>query len=165
MKFRKWLVESQLSRQIAYHGTNQVFRSFDRGMFGSRDWGDFGFGVYLSPNDNLARQYALNAVRDRGGEPIVLHVRMMVDNTIDLSDPDTMRQVTKAAGVPTDKVLIPGQPQTRPRKDAEAITNYLINQGYDSAVARNGREIVVYDPSKLRVDGYYKDDEYIPLDE
>ena len=154
MNFSTWLNESILSGRTAYHGTNQIIKQFDKNFFGQRDYGDFGMGVYLSSSERLALNYAYDAAK-RGGKPIVLSIRMNVSKTANFDDADFVNKVAKATNAPFPKIIAAGNNQSRPKEEAENITRFLISLRYDSAVGRNGKEIVVYDPSKLSIEGYY----------
>ena len=55
---------------ILYHGSNMVFRTPLLAKCSPHK--DFGQGFYLSDSFNVARRTALRAVRQRGGEPVVL---------------------------------------------------------------------------------------------
>lgn len=79
---------------------------------------------------------------------MVLVVQHRLQNIVELNN-DFLARITKETGVPFPKKLFPGKPQTRPREDSLAITNYLKKLGYDG-VKLNG-EIVAFDPSKLSI--------------
>jgi len=152
MQFRQWLCENEFTgRRIIYHGTAGDFESFDLDFAGERDYGDYGIGIYLSPSATLARMYAYDTAKRRSQPPLVLKVEHHLQKTADFDDPEFQTQVAAATGVPFPKKLTGGGKQTRPRAESEAITSHLTNQGYDSAMAYNGKEIVAYDPSKLRI--------------
>ena len=141
-----------LSRRRFYHGTSTRFGSFDLDKAGARDFGDFGLGVYLTPSSQLAAQYAYASAKRTKGEPVVAVVEVHVHKTADFDDKAFEQQVAEATRVPFPKVLSGPGPQTRPRADAVAITKYLQSEGYDSALARNGKELIVYDVSALRIE-------------
>jgi hypothetical protein len=157
IRFSTWL--ESLYQQKAYHGTNKVFRDFSKEFFGQRDWGDFGVGIYLTESKYLAMQYANDAARVTG-EPIVLSVRLLISNVANFDD-EFASQLSQSINIPFPKIIVAGERQTRPRDEAQKITNYMISNNYDAATARHGKEIVVYDPSKLRIEGYYdKEEDY-----
>jgi hypothetical protein len=152
MQFQQWLCENELiGRSTLYHGTAGDFDSFDLSFAGERDYGDYGIGVYLSPSATLARMYAYNASKRRSQPPLILKVEHHLQRTANFDDPEFQKQVAAETGAPFPKKLSAGGKQTRPKEESEAITRYLVSQGYDSATAYGGKEIVAYDPSKLQI--------------
>jgi hypothetical protein len=142
-------------RKIAYtrllHGTAAEFGSFDLSFSGQRDYGDFGYGVYLTPSESMASSYATEAAQKTGGTPVILEVRVTALNFADLDDPSVWAGIEEATGAPKDKELTPGEPQTRPVEDSKAITEFLVSSGFDGAFGRGKNEVVVFDPSLLEV--------------
>lgn len=50
MSFKKWFENNELFNQgRLYHGTAYKFDAFDLKHAGTRDFGDIGFGIYLTP--------------------------------------------------------------------------------------------------------------------
>jgi len=137
-----------------YHGTASNFDKFDLDKAGARDYGDFGVGVYLTPSGHLAGMYAYDAAKKTGGEPVVLQVRVRAHKTADFDDVELQKQVAQALGIPfPEKALNTGLgKQTRPASEAKAITQYMQSLGYDSGLARNGKELVVYDSHDISIE-------------
>jgi ADP-Ribosyltransferase in polyvalent proteins len=143
-----WLVAQGWPATL-YHGTNKTFDSFDLTFAGKRDWGDWGLGVYLSPKPLLAAMYAEEAVKSAGGEAVVYMVKANLSNTTD--DHELLESI-QAIGIPEEKdTTVTDGRQTRPETDSKAIAEHMIGRGFDSAKARSGSEIVVYDTSKLSI--------------
>ena len=134
-----------------YHGTSGDFTEFELSEAGARDFGDFGLGIYLTPSSVLARTYAYASAKKTGREPKVLVVNVRVRKTADVDDPDLQKRIADATGAPFPKRLT-GGPQTRPRSEATAITRFLQSGGYDSALGRGGKELVVFDPHLLSIE-------------
>lgn len=152
MHFKLWLTENVLGRRRLYHGTSGDFDQFDLTYAGTRDYGDFGIGIYLTPSSTLASMYANNAYKENGQEPFVYVVEHNLQNPANFDDPAFVKQVADALDIPFPKKLLPGSgKQSRPKEESLAITKYVTDLGYDSAVGRDGKEIVAYDPSKLRI--------------
>lgn len=131
-----------------YHGTNKTFDSFDLDFVGTRDWGDFGVGVYLSTRSTLAITYANEAVKHGGGEPVIYVIRANLSNVASF---DELMEGIRSVQVPEkkDTTRMPSGLQTRPEADSRAITQYMMSRGFDSAQV--GQEMVVYDPSLLSI--------------
>ena len=146
-----WL--QKIASVILFHGTSKKFDSFNLDFAGQRDWGDYGFGVYLSKRRSLAEEYAFEAVRKDKGIPVVYKVLANIHNTAYFGDKEFERQVSKDIDAPFPKTLYPGEPQTRPRNESQGISAYLQSLGYDSATNASGWEIVVFDPNKLKIVG------------
>ncbi len=136
--------------QILWHGTNKQFDSFDLSFAGARDWGDFGVGVYLSDRASLAVMYAEEAVKNNGGgEPVVYKIQANLTN---VADYDELMEVVRTVGSPENKdtsIIGPSGLQSRPEVDSRAITQQMVEKGFDAA--RIGIQFVVYDPSLLKV--------------
>lgn len=90
--------------------------------------------------------YAYDSARKTGRDPKVLAVDVQLRKTADLDDTEIQTRISVSLGIPFPKSLQAGSPQTRPRAEAVAITEFLQNDGYDSAIGRGGNELVVYDP-------------------
>lgn len=146
--FSNWL--TTIPNQTLYHGTARDFDEFSLDFAGERDYGDWGLGVYLSPSSGLARMYAYNKAKEIKQPPIVMRVRHQLQKSADLDSPILQAELTRLFGIPFPKVLKNGV-QTRPKQEAMQITQYLMSQGFDSAKAQYGREIVAYDPNKLQI--------------
>ncbi len=134
-------------RGTLYHGSSSEFEQFDLSFAGQRDWGDYGVGVYLSADSSgLAREYAQEAVKQRGGNPLIYVVKANLSNVANF---DELMEGIRSCSVPEDKVNTPGEPQTRPECDSRAITEFMTSRGFDAA--RVGNEVVVYDSALLEV--------------
>jgi hypothetical protein len=152
---RRWLktAAARLPGSLFYHGTASDFDAFDLSASGARDFGDFGFGVYLTPSTTMARGYAYASAKRTHGEPKVLTVSVRLHNTADFDDPKLQSQIAETLAIPfPHKALTTGTRQTRPRSEAIAITDYVRALGYDSGLARNGKELVVYDPRAITIE-------------
>ena len=144
-----------------YHGTSSDFDRFDLTKAGERDFGDFGVGVYLTPSAQLARSYAYASAKKTHREPKILAVRVQAHKTADLDDGPLQREISTTLEIPfPDKTLQAGAPQTRPRSEALAITEFLREKGYDSGLGRAGRELVVYDPRLLSIERVYTAEDF-----
>jgi hypothetical protein len=145
MRFKEWIESKTL-----YHGTSYEFKSFNLQHAGERDFGDNGFGIYLTSNPRLAQIYAYESARNSGREPVVLVIKHTLKNIADLSDQKLLNQITQETGAPFPKKLdlISGK-QTRSHEESMAITRYLTKLGYDGA--KKGSEVVAYDPAKLEI--------------
>jgi hypothetical protein len=146
MSFKLWLFEVALKRTL-YRGT---VAGQDLNHVG-RDSGDWGLGVYLTPNAKLAERYALNTAKRTKREPIILVINHSLQNPANFDDKTFATEFFARIGVPMQKDLIPGIPQTRPYEDSKLIRDELLKMGYDSAVARNGYEVVAFDETKLQI--------------
>lgn len=137
----KWLIENTVKKTL-YRGTTNNSLSHNK-----RDNGDYGLGVYLTQT----AFYAEDAQKATGKEPIILVIEHTFTSTANFDDHAFSFQLFSSLGIPENKVILPGQPQTRPYNDSLQITKELIRLGYDSAIARNGYEVIAYDESKLRI--------------
>jgi|6_EtaG_2_1085325.scaffolds.fasta_scaffold06269_8 GNAT superfamily N-acetyltransferase len=144
------------------HGTSSEFEQFDLSFAGERDWGDFGLGVYLTRSDGVARSYADDAVKAKGGVPVIYEVEADVYNVANMDDPEIWSIISEKTGIIQEKVLIPGEKQSRPEQDSKVISEVLVSMGYDAAKGRNGYEWVVFDPSKIRIVGKHYTGEHLP---
>lgn len=144
-----WLTKISSIRLL--HGTSSSFDEFDLSHVGQRDFGDFGYGIYLTKKDGLAKAYAYESAKASGGEPVVLEVIADVTSMADFDDPELFNALTNETGVPAEKELFPGQKQTRPKADSLAIRDFLISRGFDGVYGRGRSEVVIFDSSKLRI--------------
>lgn len=147
--------DAHLSRRRFYHGTSYEFTAFDLSKAGARDFGDYGYGVYLTPSARMAANYAWASAKKTKQPAKVIAVTVHLQKTADFDDPAFRTQVFESLGLPVDKALSGSGPQTRPRADSVAITKYMQGQGYDSGLARGGKELVVYDARLLTIDEVY----------
>jgi len=131
------------------HGTSSSFNQFDLSFAGQRDWGDYGVGVYLTPSDYMAKEYAAEAVKSRGGKPVVYLVEANVSSLANMDDPGLLSDVSKNTDAPFPKKLETGQKQSRPEQESRNITEFLIQLGYDGA--RHGKEYIIFDPAKINI--------------
>lgn len=132
-----------------YHGTNSKFDSFDLSFAGSRDWGDYGVGVYLGTTPRLAISYAHEAVKNNGGVPVVCVVQANLTN---IANFDELMEGIRSVGVPQQKDTSQFRDdgmQSRPEADSRGITEFMTSRGFDAA--RVNTEVCVYDPSKLSI--------------
>ena len=135
------------SSMTVYHGSNKKFNAFDLSFAGARDWGDWGIGIYCSTSPTLAEIYAEEAVQKGGGKPYLYKVRANLRN---IATEEVLYETIESVGLPINKVVIPGEPQTRPEMDSRQITEKMLELGFDAALRRSG-EMVVYDPSALKI--------------
>ena len=146
--FKIWL--ESINRKL-YHGTTGNFDNFDINLAGSRDYGDFGLGVYMTPSSTLAISYANSAARTNGQEPMVFVIQHSLQNPANFDDSEFKSKVFESLGIPMDKEINSGQKQTRPKEDAIAISKFVTSLGHDCATARGGKEFIAYDTSKLQI--------------
>lgn len=107
--------------QIFYHGSNVAFDNFDPKYIGQTDSGMIGIGFYLTRYEDLARQYAENAVRYRQkGEPVVMQFRVHPKKTLNIYG--------VSASVWLDKMKELEVPDGTMRENTDA----LLAMGYDS---------------------------------
>lgn len=154
-----WL-KSSFARYL-YHGSNQRFQEFDLQFAGRRDYGDLGIGVYLSTETTLAEIYAGETAAKFGGEPIVYLVQCDISKTADFSSNEIKNGLAQL-NIPVEKdtTHLIDNKQTRPQQESKMITDYLISQGYDSAMRFDGSgEIVVFDASKIKIISVISDPE------
>ncbi len=124
-----------------YHGTNKKLDRFDLLYAGTRDWGDYGVGVYLSSSPELAAMYADDAVVKGGGEPWVHVVKSNLRNIASFDDLTTVcKEVTGHEYCP---------PHGRDEEEAREITRRMMAKGFDSV--QIDKQFVVYDPSLLKI--------------
>jgi len=144
-----WIQKISNDLYTLYHGTNKIFDSFDLSFAGARDWGDFGVGIYLSTRSSLACDYAWESVKHNGGNPVVYVIKANLSNVANFNE---LMKGIRSVGAPEEKDVSYMQSglQTRPEIDSRAITEFMINHGFDSA--RVGEQVVVYDPSLLSID-------------
>jgi hypothetical protein len=109
-----------------YHGTKNTFETFapSRG-------GEYGPGIYLTPDEGAARMYADRA--SGSGEPLVMEVHVDIGNPFCVTKQGWLRMT---AG-----------------KDRGDVQKKLKAQGYDGIIATglNGSEkqIIVFAPSQI----------------
>jgi hypothetical protein len=95
--FRRWFGDSQVVANgkplVVYHGTQKDFTAFDPDKTGSStDHGWFGKGIYLTPNPEVAANYAQR--NGQGGHVMPLYVRAEQPF---ITDHDTMSPADVAA--------------------------------------------------------------------
>ncbi len=147
LSFKNWLVESVVLKRTLYRGTVQGNNLQPNKL----DNGDFGLGIYMTTSSVMASSFAQQAAKANRGTPVILVIEHSLKNTANFDDPTFSSQFFEQLGIPENKSIIAGQPQTRPYHDSSRITEELLRLGYDSATARRGMEVVAYDESKLRV--------------
>lgn len=130
-----------------YHGSNKRFDAFDLSFAGVRDWGDWGIGIYCSTHPYMAEIYAYEAVQKNGGEPLLYKVKADLRN---FATEDVLHETLESVGLPIEKILVPGEPQTRPEMDSRQITKKMLELGFDATLRMSG-EMVVYNPSSLQI--------------
>ena len=136
-----FLVEGLPEYGSLYHGSNKKLERFDLGFAGTRDWGDYGVGVYLSSSPGLARMYAQDAATKGGGDPWIHVVKSNLKATATFDDLSaTCKEVTGKSYCP---------PHGRAEDEAREITKRMLDQGFDSVRVDN--QFVVYDPTLLTV--------------
>lgn len=122
------------TKEVWYHGTSDKITEFDPTKLGSRDHGFLGKGVYITPNEGVAKAYSKTA--KGGSNPQVLQLHTSANNPFQI----TLEQ---------KKMLQSGGP-----KEAERFQQWVLDNGYDSAevVTPSGEilERVVYNPTQLR---------------
>ncbi len=128
---------------ILYHGTTEKFTHFDVDKIGRRDSGNIGIGVYLSTDRDIAQSYAEENTKRFGGEPIVLEVRHNLRQVANFDE--FMDQLEAEEGV-----SFPPKPIDPAR--SSFLTRWFTQRGYD-AVIGGSHEVVVFDPSKLKIVG------------
>ncbi len=139
--FRNWFRKSKLinpdgTPQVLYHGTTDSFDHFDLNHPNRYDSGFAGTGVYLTPNEGLAKIYTMNkSIRAKGEKTIMkLYARLQnpkIEN-IDIK-PDMMR-----GG----------------RAKADAYRDKLITEGFDGVILVNDVgeivEVVIFDVNGVK---------------
>ena len=139
--FKNWFKKSKLTNsdgtpQVLYHGTTDSFDHFDLNHPNRYDSGFAGTGVYLTPNEGLAKIYTMNkSIRAKGEKKIMkLYARLenpKIEN-IDIK-PDMMR-----GG----------------RAKADAYRDKLISEGFDGVTLVNNAgevvEVVIFDVNGVK---------------
>ena len=139
--FKNWFRKSKLTNsdgtpQVLYHGTTDSFDHFDLNHPNRYDSGFAGTGVYLTPNEGLAKIYTMNkSIRAKGEKKIMkLYARLenpKIEN-IDIK-PDMMR-----GG----------------RAKADAYRDKLISEGFDGVTLVNDAgevvEVVIFDVNGVK---------------
>lgn len=122
------------TKEVWYHGTADNITEFDPTKLGSRDHGFLGKGVYITPNEGVAKAYSKTA--KGSSKPQVLQLHTSANNPFQI----TLEQ---------KNMLQKGGP-----KEAERFQQWVLDNGYDSAevVTPSGEilERVVYNPTQLR---------------
>ena len=117
-----------------YHGTSTDITEFDPDKLGSRDFGFLGKGVYITPNEGIAKTYSRTAKGSSGAKVMPLYTSANKPYQITLEQKNMLSR---------------GGPE-----QAERFKQWVINNGYDSAevITPSGEilERVVYDPKMLR---------------
>ena len=139
--FKNWFRKSKLTNtdgtpQVLYHGTTDSFDHFDLNHTNRYDSGFAGTGVYLTPNEGLAKIYTMNkSIRAKGEKKIMkLYARLenpKIEN-IDIK-PNMMR-----GG----------------RAKADAYRDKLISEGFDGVTLVNDAgevvEVVIFDVNGVK---------------
>jgi len=129
---------------VLYHGTTREFKKFDLSKAGRRDSGNMGRGVYLSKDPTFAMRYAeANAVK-WGEGAVVLKVDANLRKVADFGK--FMSRLKEELGVG-----FPPKPNDPER--SEILRQWFMEQGYDAAESGSGNEIVVFDPTRLKIVG------------
>ena len=117
-----------------YHGTNAKFEKFNYDHFGTRDSGDFGQGIYLTPNKDTAAIYGkdIKEVVARYKNPLVLNSRSDYENH---------------ASYFGDKY---GEAKSLYSSKQVAIA--IMKQGYDAVIDNNYGQVVIYDLDNLKIE-------------
>lgn len=118
-----------------------MFRGTSDKPSGPRDPGDIGVGIYRSPSEFMAKQYAESSARRSGGKPIINKLDSYAENTKTFSMAEKERFAKLNENDPNH---------------AQRLTEKLQAEGYDSAQVVDGRGNIVEHVS------FNKDDVYEP---
>lgn len=135
-QFLKEKEENPYYGKTFYHGSNVEFNKFDPKYLGQTDSGMIGIGFYFTSIENLAKQYAANAVKYRGeGEAVVMQFKVFPKKTLEIDG--------VSASVWQHKMKELEIPDGSMRDNTDA----LLKMGYDSIcsfdVDNNIREFVL----------------------
>ena len=119
--FKNWFRKSKLTNsdgtpQVLYHGTTDSFDHFDLNHPNRYDSGFAGTGVYLTPNEGLAKIYTMNKNIKAKGEKKIIKLYARLENpkieNIDIK-PDMMRGGRAKADAYRDKLISEGLDKSR----------------------------------------------------
>ena len=116
-----------------YHGTSAKFEKFDYDHFGQTDKGDFGQGIYLTKDKNVASRYGkdIKNVEIKYKNPLVLNNQKDFENHF-LSYGDKY-----------------GEAKSLYNSKQTAIS--IMNMGYDAVIDNVYGQIVVYDLNNIKI--------------
>lgn len=110
-----------------YHGTNAKFEKFDYDHFGQTDPGDYGQGIYLTKDKEIASRYGKD----------VKEVEIKFKNPLILNNTEDYEKHAEFFG---DKY---GEAKSLYNSKQRAIA--IMKQGYDAVIDNNYGQIIVYD--------------------
>ncbi len=161
---------------IAFHGTNKTFDGFDPKYIGtSNDPGDYGAGFYFDSDKSSAAAYGHNAQGTILTAELLLknpylinfkeYVNYKRENRYNTNNPELTKYMDTLidGGAPTSiKTLYDNFLSTSRGLGANKVTEYLKNKGYDGVIVDygNSKEIVVFNPTDIRVTGKEKISDY-----
>jgi len=161
-EFKKWfgdskVVDAEGNPLVVYHGTNQNITSFDPSKIGSRDAGFFGSGFYLTPDADIATDYADSAVDDAGkGEANTMVLYAAIKNPFvwDMSPEGAgqTRAALAAMGIKRDDVRGNSAALSN-AKERDTFNKAVRAAGHDGVIVRDEdgiQEVVAFSPTQVK---------------
>lgn len=116
-----------------YHGTNADFDKFSYEKFGQKDKGDFGQGIYLTKDENVAKRYGKN----------LKEVEIKYKNPLILNNKQDFEKHFEYYG---DKYG-----EAKSLYSSQQISASIMNQGYDAVIDNVYGQVVVYDLDNIKI--------------
>lgn len=142
------VVDASGRPQVVYHGTSDQFTSFDLNSPNRKDSGWLGSGVYLTSNPETASAYA--TLKPGAGDPNVMPLYASLQNPYYATQADKERL----------QFISHNEGMDAGRSASEKWTQELKAKGHDGVILEYpasmvgeknaGREIVVFDPGKVK---------------
>ncbi len=125
--------EKDFQTMELYHGTNAKFEKFNYDHFGQTDPGDYGQGIYLTEDKNVASRYGKD----------IKKVKVKFKNPLIINNEDDYQKHAEFFG---DKY---GEAKSLYNSKQRSVA--IMKQGYDAVIDKKYGQIVIYDIENTRI--------------
>lgn len=137
MNFKNWLITESSLNFTMYHGTYSNFDQFDQKHTATnKDYGYYGYGIYLTPNPRYAKTYGPNVYKCH----VVLNNPLLWE--------DGRKNLYRKYNITSNPVT--------DGSAAKELTQSMKNDGYDSIICKGASftvisEICVFDSNQITI--------------